>query len=377
METLVDGWKVKREMSSTSARVAPHQIASLDGIRALSVLLVIGSHLALSNTAPEALKPVLKLVECSLGVRIFFSISGFLITFLLLAEKTDRGVISLRNFYARRAIRILPVSYAFVFVLFILSNVTALVVTPCQFTTALTYTKNYGCGSWIDGHLWSLSVEEQFYLLWPLVVSRSRYQVARTVALVGVAVAPVSRALEYLIGHRTFSWLPSHSDALMIGGLAAMFVLQQPRALSRLAAYRPFAMRLMAGLLIVVPIVWSRNLIFGWFTVTIGQTLQAICATYLICSYVYHPHGPMYWVLNLRGISYLGVLSYSLYIWQQPFFASPKDYGFERALLLEWPWNVTGLLVVSIASYHVLERPLLALRRKFRKAESGNIVELS
>ena len=80
-------------------------------------------------------------------------------------------------------------------------------MTGCQFFTALTYTKNYGCGAWIDGHLWALSVEEQFYLLWPIVLIRAPRRIAVIGAFGLIALSPVSRAAEYVLGGRSFFWL--------------------------------------------------------------------------------------------------------------------------------------------------------------------------
>jgi peptidoglycan/LPS O-acetylase OafA/YrhL len=102
----------------------------------------------------------------SFGVRIFFVISGFLITGLLLNERERTGTISLPDFYVRRAYRILPAAYVFMLAM-IAAHWHAL--SWSSIFAALTYSSNYlHEKNWVLGHLWSLSVEEQFYLLWPL-----------------------------------------------------------------------------------------------------------------------------------------------------------------------------------------------------------------
>ena len=136
------------------------RIPSLDGLRAISIILVLLAHL--SGTRHFVKSGVFEIYG-NVGVRIFFVISGYLITLLLLKEHERTATISLRDFYIRRAYRILPAAYVFMLPVILwyarsLNRVTIL--------AAVTYTSNYiHVGNWILGHLWSLSVEEQFYLL--------------------------------------------------------------------------------------------------------------------------------------------------------------------------------------------------------------------
>lgn len=139
------------------------RIPSLDGLRAISILFVVFGHLGGTRNAPE----IITFLEryANFGVRVFFIISGYLITTLLLREHAKTSTISLREFYIRRVYRIFSAAYAFAIV--------ALVVFASQMRfrdvlTALTYTVNYNSSPpWPIGHLWSLAVEEQFYILWP------------------------------------------------------------------------------------------------------------------------------------------------------------------------------------------------------------------
>src|SRR5437868_1936649 len=158
------------------------RIRSLDGLRAISILMVIFGHAG--QTIPYHIDHFLayKLItDATLGVRIFFVISGFLITKLLLIEKEKTGDISIRNFYARRVIRIFPVFYLYILVLLLLKWF----FKPNVFEDynlilfAGLYLWNYkhlfyqspfpnDPAFHIVGHFWSLSMEEQFYLLWPI-----------------------------------------------------------------------------------------------------------------------------------------------------------------------------------------------------------------
>ena len=317
------------------------------------------------------MKTILWPADGALGVRIFFCISGFLITYLLLEERTATGQIGLKRFYARRLLRIVPVNYLYILALFGLTIFTGLQVDACGFATALTYTKNYGCMTWADAHLWSLAVEEQFYILWPLAVIALAPRWAVVIALAGVAASPLSRLTEYLAAdHRDMVWLSSHTDALMLGALAAYFMHYRKDDLARLVEYRPVLFRALGVIAIVVPSILSRMLLLGGFTVTVGPTLQAAGATYLICSYALRQRGAGYVVLNLRWVSFVGVLSYSLYIWQQLFFSWPSDFAATRVWILEFPQNLVALFAVALTSYTLVERPLTSLRARFRRLPS-------
>lgn len=348
-------------------------IPSLDGLRAASVLLVVGGHLGLSGSAPPAFDPALRYFDGATGVRIFFVISGFLITTLLLREMAA-GAADLPRFYLRRLLRLFPVQLAFIVALVALVATTALSVSTCQFATALTYTKNYGCSGWIDAHLWSLSVEEQFYLLWPFVLTRLPRRWAIAVAFALIVVSPISRAVQYGLGNRGghFPWLTSNSDALMIGCLLAIAIGAYPPKMRAFAGCHPAAMRSAAIVALAVPVVLEHHVLLGWFTVLFGPALQALAGAYLILSLTLVRRGMLYTVLNLRAVRFVGVLSYSLYIWQQIFMSQPDVFGLARApWLLRFPVNVVLCFAAAYLSYRLIELPANAVRRRLTPKRAG------
>jgi peptidoglycan/LPS O-acetylase OafA/YrhL len=144
------------------------RIPSLDGVRAISILLVIAGHWTETHTT--GVKADIAGAFANLGVRIFFVLSGYLITRLLLEEQATTGEISLRQFYLRRARRILPASLFFMLTVFIWYHRE---LRWQHALAALLYVTNFDPGHpWFLGHLWSLSVEEQFYFLWPAVFKK-------------------------------------------------------------------------------------------------------------------------------------------------------------------------------------------------------------
>ena len=160
-------------------KAPPDHVRTLDGWRAVAILLVMANHVGASvrEVLPERLRPVLNeqvLINLGfLGVHVFFGISGFLITRRLVDETRRNGRISLRAFYLRRAFRILPAAWLFLSVMGVLAIARVLPISRAHWLAALLGYANYTYGerSWYLGHFWSLAVEEHFYLLWPTLLA--------------------------------------------------------------------------------------------------------------------------------------------------------------------------------------------------------------
>ena len=145
------------------------RLPSLDGLRAISIFLVLLGH---AGGTHGLVRLDLGIGDYAhLGVVVFFVISGFLITRLLLSEHAKKGQVSLQRFYTRRALRLFPASYTYIACITLLWLSGILHLEPRDLWHAVTYTVNYLPGrTWQVGHLWSLSVEEQFYLLFPVLL---------------------------------------------------------------------------------------------------------------------------------------------------------------------------------------------------------------
>jgi peptidoglycan/LPS O-acetylase OafA/YrhL len=175
------------------------RLPSLDGLRALSIMLVLGEHSTVTDRFPGSWDSAFKwLFDSTMGVRFFFCISGFIITYLLIGEYDRTGSIGLRRFYTRRAVRILPVYYVFLGTLASLAILTPWNQRAWAWFGNLTFTTNLFGVVRPSGHLWSLAVEEQFYLTWPgiLALCISRQPRHRTaILLLGgmIALAPLAR----------------------------------------------------------------------------------------------------------------------------------------------------------------------------------------
>ena len=282
----------------------------------------------------------------NLGVRVFFIISGYLITTLLLKEYGKKATIDLGAFYVRRAYRILPAAMAFMLPIFL---VYWHELRWYHMAAAVFYLANFDYAHpWFLGHLWSLSVEEQFYLLWPFALRK--WHAYRVWILLGVvAVAPIYRVLCHLLGlhGRGDETFPAVADILAIGCLLAIFSHRLPKIRGSVALA-------MVVPVVFVPIYWGliRFHTTALLLVILWPLLHAS-----IAGLVLHVVRTPYRILNVGPVQWLGRISYSLYLWQQVF-----SFGTHPR-----PWFYLLVAVgMASASYYVIEQPMLRLRDRQR-----------
>jgi len=334
---------------------------ALDGIRCVAILMVILSHL--SGTVGLQVSPILLEPLGSLGVRIFFVLSGFLISSLLFAEFSATGTISIKHFYIRRFFRIFPAYYAFLAVVTGLSLFGIVRYSHSDALFALTYLSNYNSGrTWIVAHTWSLSVEEQFYLLWPLCVCRAGRERALWTAAGVCLLAPVTRVAIWY-------WFPEHraglgtefhtiADALATGCLLAG-VRHSSRALALFSFKHWSYPAVLASILLMSPYAGYYPRIYHSLGASVINIVIALLIDFAIREHTRFPFSLLNHPLMRAG----GALSYSLYLWQQPFLNRSS-----QLLICTFPWNITLALTAAALSYYGVERPFLALRARLEEA---------
>lgn len=363
----------------------PARLPCVDGWRVVCITLVLAWH---SHFDPRVMAlcqmPWLApLFQGNLGVRCFFVISGFLITYLLLREHADTGHISLRSFYLRRAIRILPVYGAYLAVIGLLQLWAGFKQAPVTWLGDLTFTVNFLPRGRISGHLWSLAIEEQFYTVWPVVLIwllRSRDSRWFAAAFALPVISTILFSFIGWTGHYPFLIHPlfhEHSsfvnfDSLGMGCLAAFGLTRhQPYLRNFLVGGRLLAVILLGGSMVLLPVYGAGS---GWpvaqaLSAILGRSIQAAGAAMLLVTSVIRPD--WFRPLNWAPVAYLGVLSYSIYIWQQPFSTSPAELNLPFGWYYHFPIWLVCSLVVAVVSYHCLERPLMALRSRWRPTPSS------
>lgn len=326
------------------------RIPSLDGLRAISITLVLVSHWVTGNrVSPQLVESYGKL-----GVHVFFVLSGYLITNLLLREYERTATINLRNFYIRRAYRIFPAALVFMAIVIFLFWPQ---MRWYHVAAALLYVANMdGSRPWIFGHLWSLSIEEQFYLLWPFAIKK--WYRHRTVILLCVCLAaPVFRAALYAFKVRSdllLGSLPIRADQLAIGCLLAIFMPRLPK----ISGYTALAMVFLVILIPGFPASSSARTLFMLFV------LRPILHV-SIAGCVMHVIQVPYRALNWGPIAWLGKISYSVYLWQELFCPS-------SSLHLGYA-GLPATIVCASLSYYLIEQPMLRLREtRARKSAHGD-----
>jgi peptidoglycan/LPS O-acetylase OafA/YrhL len=322
------------------------RIPSLDGLRAISVSMVVIGHELAQHSGSQVAG-----AYANLGVRIFFVISGYLITTLLMKEHAATATIGLRDFYVRRAYRILPAAMVFMLTVFVIYWRD---LRWYHMAAAAFYLANFDFAHpWMLGHLWSLSVEEQFYFLWPGLLKKwHRHRVA---ILVGViAFAPVYRILCHFMkfhgrGDETF---PAVADVLAIGCLLAIFAARLPKIKLPVAIVMALVIALVPVYMGVVHFRTTLLLLF-----VLWPLLHVSIAGILL-----HVTQAPYRILNARPVAWLGRISYSLYLWQQLF-----TYGHKPA------YFVLFAVGLASASYYLVEQPMLRLRDRNASQRKGVI----
>jgi peptidoglycan/LPS O-acetylase OafA/YrhL len=352
------------------------RIRSLDGWRALGAVLVLVSHAPFTAGFPQRYAYALTTVfDGELGVRVFFVLSGFLITYLLVQEADATGSVSLKRFYIRRALRILPIYFTYLAVLGLLTVLGLYQDALSSWIGSLTFTRNMlGRGQSATIQLWSLAVEEQFYLLWPmLLVTFALWRRPRafiSVSMLVIAACPILRAtlmsppggslVDRLFGRQSGLM---YADSLIVGCLGAFLVRRCENVPAAFEAplIKGFAIACVVGgrILQLAPApAWLGALI---------PSVQAVAIMFLIWGTAFHPPGVLSRALNLRLVVLVGTLSYSIYVWHVLFVSNftPRlaDYWTH-----DWKWWMPCGVAVAAVSYYGVERPFLELKARYAGA---------
>jgi peptidoglycan/LPS O-acetylase OafA/YrhL len=368
------------------------RLPTLDGLRGIAILLVLLSHHTLYSemSTTTLLDRAYQRATLAgwIGVDLFFVLSGFLITGILLDLKGSSRFF--RTFYARRVLRIFPLYYAFLAIFYtalpqlLLPNDQVLRLLADQKWFWL-YLQNLQMAR--DGwpmpkyltHFWSLAVEEQFYLIWPLIILK----VSRR-GLIAVCLASMvgSLALRIVLALSkqplaAYMWMPARADALAVGALLAVFG-RGPVGLSHIRRWAPH-LAWGSGLLLALIIVWKRRLHYDEFVVkTAGHTLLAVLfGTLLTIAVTSRSSSFARRLFAAPLLVFFGRYSYGIYVLHHPLLVWISWHGLRAdylppilgshlpGALLFGVVGATASVALALVSWYVLEQPFLRLKRWF------------
>jgi len=349
-------------------------IPTLDGWRALAVFSVIFYHDKLWRIGPVSDSFIHN--YGSMGVDLFFAISGILICSRLLDEEYTNHQISIRDFYVRRFCRILPPAWLYLGVLAVLGIAHVVHVGLAAWLCSLVFLGNY-YNVWVrsvevslyTNHFWSLAIEEHFYLILPgILVLFRKHRIAVLVTLIaaffvyGTLIHANRGWLDFMGGNESVMRTELRINALIFPALLAI-LLRKP-------TFNRFSERwlkphfVIPALIVVFGALFALAVKLHLSNSGLIQTAANFGFPFLIVSTMMHPRTWLSRLLEIAPLRHLGKISYSIYLWHQLFFIG-KHTSFGAAwpfnLLQSWPWSMCAVLLIANASFYLVERPFIRL----------------
>lgn len=358
------------------------RINELTGLRCIAVGMVVIAHSAASM--PKPLGSLVPSDFGDIGVQVFFVLSGFLITSLLKREYDKDRTINFWAFYRRRFLRITPAFYVFLSVVGILSGLKKINVDWQEILLSGSYIWNYAhmfCldrsftthpqGVWYVGHTWSLSLEEQFYWFWPAAFLFTSLRNFHRFLPITILVVPIISVVSYVVE-------PSMRDQIHImfhTGVGTILVgcflaIHREALTEKLKPGLSNALLLwvsVIGVTVALPEIQSH--FKGLWIITYGSTIGASLIAFMILSIISQPEHLICQLLRTRVFIFVGLISYSLYLWQQLF------TNISMPVHLEFPSNIIASLAAASFSYYLVERPFLRIKdRNLKRSVMGTKV---
>ncbi|WP_207534014.1 acyltransferase family protein [Desertivirga arenae] len=364
------------DVQSVPAVLRASYFSSLDGFRAVSIMLVVIFHIVLTFDLAYDFHPL-----ANLGVQFFFVISGFLITTILMKEKLKKGTIGLKRFYVRRAFRILPVAFIYLALMLVLKvffkiDIDYLAIVTCFLFIRNFYITSFHGFSHLTTHFWSLSIEEQYYLIFPFFLKKSVrfYMILMFLILATTVISTI---------YNEFSEIPNSAFTMFVTGFITQFQGIAVGSIYSLLIFKrvisldkPIKNKLIINLIIFAGIcllTLNSNKFTGiiimiqsvMFAMLIGINLRSQSDSDISFKF-----------LNNKVMRMIGLLSYSIYIWQQPFtlgfsYLKSKSFVANSGHLVLMSSSITiisviALGVISYLSYFFYEKKFLQFKEIYK-----------
>ena len=353
-------------------------LKGLNGIRAIAAMAVVASHIGLALT-DFGFSSTWETYLAGYGVTIFFSLSGFLITYLLLIEKSRFHHINIKAFYIRRILRIWPLYFFYL----ILAVITTYFFMPEQLPGGIYYylilcaniPSIFGFPLPLLAHYWSLGVEEQFYLFWPFVVSKSN-NLFRFLALFSITIVVIKLGLRYLDATTDYHWpyqfiQITRFDCMAIGAMGAILYFEKNKRFLRIC----FSISAQIA-------AWGSLLLMAFNKFHIASVLDSeLCAVITIILIV-NVSGNAKTIINLEKplFDFLGKISYGIYVYHPLIiFLIAKwaghliiPFNYTTRLIIVFTLIPLCAILISYLSYEFFEKKFLYLKLKYSSVKSSD-----
>ena len=339
-------------------------IKGFDGLRAISISFVILSHLGVFSLLPESdffKNRLWLLFSGETGVLVFFNLSGFLISLILIREKINTGSIKIKTFFIKRFLRLLPPFLIFSVSILALKFIGLLNFSTEGFLMAFFYCYNYAPTKFYHDelvHTWSLAVEEQFYLIWPLIINYLNIKRISICIMIFISLSVIflfSLRYEYFIFfRRPDRWFIPSASAILVGATIAIAIHYEKLFLTNFFKSK---YALVYGIVIYLyPLFCLKYFLF------LSPIIMSFGISSIIGWIYYHQNSKITNLLNLKPIRYIGKISYGIYVYQGLFL---KNGPGSDLFIQQFPQNFILTMLTAIISYEFIEKQFLKLKRKY------------
>ncbi len=351
-------------------------IPCLNGIRAYAIILVLLAHFLGSPNIPPIIRDLLGFAGFgTIGVRLFFLLSGFLITHVLVLEYEKNKFINIKSFFIRRILRIFPCFYVYLIALFLLKSASIIEIETNALLFSLFYVQNLNVfqkshaftTSWLVKHSWSLSVEEQFYLFYPFFFARIKKLIKYNgilFLLISCLFCTFFRALNYSfpdISRYVGGPFLMHIDFLLWGCVIRLLYKKYSKKI--ITHVSPFK-NLLLILSLILSAYASRIEYYNGINIMICGVLILLSNAYFLLYFLLFPNSTIGIMFENSYFGFIGKLSYSLYVWQQLFLGS-SNLWLKYHFMTYAPINILCIFAFAVFSYYIVEKPFLRLKTRF------------
>jgi peptidoglycan/LPS O-acetylase OafA/YrhL len=337
-------------------------IKGLNGLRAISIFMVLLAHLGLRWSLPKSeffLERFWPLISGDTGVMVFFVISGFLITSLLLDEKKRNGSINLKFFFIRRFLRLLPPLMLMMIFAVVLMFLDLIPISAIGLIYSFFYIYNFIPKANYTGelaHTWSLAVEEQFYFTWPFVlafIKNPKIILGLTFVIVGscVALFIFNQSSDLANDYHINRWFLPAISPIIMGAIIAILKDISVRFMRSL------------GVFIIGLVLFLSPLYVPFELLTYLSFIQSLGVSCILL-WIYHNQSSFFIkALELKPLFYIGQISYGIYIFQGVFLTTGPSL---KWWMQSYPYNILLTFAVAVLSYHLIEQPILKYKEKYK-----------